>query len=404
MASKIDTSGVKMEQRVLAWMCLLIGVNQLGFGAIIPVLPLYADSFGVSQTAIGMTVAVYGLARLFTGLPAGRISDLLGRRSALAIGGVSSAVGNLWCAYSATFAELIAARFLAGVGAGLTLTAGMIILADITTPARRGRVMAIYQGVFLVAVGVGPLPGGYLAETFGLQAPFLAYGFASLLAAVVGWFGVSETRHLAQSAGSLETPAIPFTHQLASVLKPIGFRLVSSIGFINAVVRTGGLFAIIPIIGTTRLDLTPTQIGLCMAVGSLMGAIVVYPAGMLVDYYGRKPVIVPATICVGLAFLTFAYAPDFTWFLVATTIWGVSSAVSGAAPAAYAVDISPKAYAATAMGTYRTLSDAGYVFGPILLGVVADEFGLSAPLFLSCLLLVSIALAFAWYAPETHKR
>ena len=118
MASKIDTSGVKMEQRILAWMCLLIGVNQLGFGAIIPVLPLYADSFGVSQTAIGMTVAVYGLARLFTGLPAGRIADLLGRRSALAIGGVSSAVGNLWCAYSATFAELIAARFLAGVGAG----------------------------------------------------------------------------------------------------------------------------------------------------------------------------------------------------------------------------------------------------------------------------------------------
>jgi MFS family permease len=82
----------------------------------------------------------------------------------------------------------------------------------------------------------------------------------------------------------------------------------------------------------------------------------------------------------------------------------VSSAVSGAAPAAYAVDISPKAYAATAMGTYRTLSDAGYVFGPILLGVIADEFGLSAPLFLSCLLLISIALAFAWYAPETHKR
>jgi DHA1 family multidrug resistance protein-like MFS transporter len=135
MASKIATSGVKMEQRVLAWMCLLIGVNQLGFGAIIPVLPLYADSFGVSQTAIGMTVAVYGLARLFTGLPAGRIADLLGRRSALAIGGVSSALGNLWCAYSATFAELIAARFLAGIGAGLTLTAGMIILADITTPA-----------------------------------------------------------------------------------------------------------------------------------------------------------------------------------------------------------------------------------------------------------------------------
>ena len=89
-----DSGDRQTERRVLTWMCLLIGVNQLGFGAVIPVLPLYANSFGVSQAAIGTTVAVYGLARLLTGLPAGRIADLLGRRSALAIGGFCSAAGN----------------------------------------------------------------------------------------------------------------------------------------------------------------------------------------------------------------------------------------------------------------------------------------------------------------------
>ena len=46
------------ERRVLAWMCAIIFVNQLGFGAVIPVLPLYASSFGVSVSAIGATVAV----------------------------------------------------------------------------------------------------------------------------------------------------------------------------------------------------------------------------------------------------------------------------------------------------------------------------------------------------------
>ena len=51
------------ERSVLAWMCLLIGVNQLGFGAVIPVLPLYAQSFGVSQAAIGATVAVTKMQR-----------------------------------------------------------------------------------------------------------------------------------------------------------------------------------------------------------------------------------------------------------------------------------------------------------------------------------------------------
>jgi len=82
------TAGRQSEGKILAWMCVLIGVNQLGFGAVIPVLPLYAQSFGVSQTAIGFTVAIYGLARLFVALPSGRIADLFGRRNALALGGL----------------------------------------------------------------------------------------------------------------------------------------------------------------------------------------------------------------------------------------------------------------------------------------------------------------------------
>jgi MFS family permease len=384
-------------------MCVLIGVNQLGFGAVIPVLPLYANSFGVSQAAIGTTVAVYGLARLLTGMPAGRLADWFGRRSALALGGVVSAVGNLWCAYAGSFAELTVARFIAGAGAGLTLTAGMIILADITTPARRGRVMAIYQGVFLFAVGIGPLPGGYLAERFGLDMPFLAYGIASGIAALVGWFGVAETRSLAHHAEGEGGPTLPYMQQLKAILTPIGFRLVSSIGFINAVVRTGGLFAIIPIIGTVRLDLSATQIGFAMAFGSVAGVMFTYPAGVLVDRLGRKAIIVPATLTTGLAFLTFGLAPSYAWFMAATGLWGVASAAAGAAPAAYAADISPKVYSATAMSTYRTLADAGYVVGPIVLGAIADGFGLAAPLYFAAALLIGIALAFATFAPETHR-
>ena len=404
LKSQIVPNQSAFERKVLIWMCLLIGVNQLGFGAIIPVLPLYANEFGVSQAAIGMTVAVYGLARLLSGLPAGKLADLLGRRSVLTVGGVLSAAGNFWCAYADSFFELIIARFIAGFGAGLTLTAGMIILADITSVARRGRVMAIYQGVFLFAVGIGPFPGGYLAETYGLAVPFTAYGAASGIAAILGWFCVKETRDLAMAELPRENAVVPFKHQLNEVLKPIGFRLVSSIGFMNAVIRTGGLFAIVPIIGVTRLGLAASEIGFCMAIGSIAGLLVTYPAGVLVDRMGRKPVIVPATIAVSVAFIIFAFAQDFAWFMFATVIWGISSAISGAAPSAYAADISPKARGAAAMSTYRTIADAGYVVGPIVLGVLADEYGLSVPLFLSSALLAGVALAFARYAPETRVK
>jgi MFS family permease len=85
----------------------------------------------------------------------------------MALGGVICALGNLWCAFASSFPEFVLARFLAGLGAGWVQVVGNIVLADISTPAQRGRMMSIYQGTFLFSVGVGPFPGGLLAEHFG---------------------------------------------------------------------------------------------------------------------------------------------------------------------------------------------------------------------------------------------
>src|SRR5438552_15353488 len=82
------------SNRILLWMCVLITVNQLGFGGIIPALALYARSFGVAQSAIGVTIAIYGLARFLVAMPAGQLADRVGRRPALAIGGRATAAGN----------------------------------------------------------------------------------------------------------------------------------------------------------------------------------------------------------------------------------------------------------------------------------------------------------------------
>src|SRR5580700_5251092 len=59
------------ERRVLVWMCILVCVNQLGFGAMVPSLPLYARTFGVTASAIGLAVSIYGLARFAANMPAG---------------------------------------------------------------------------------------------------------------------------------------------------------------------------------------------------------------------------------------------------------------------------------------------------------------------------------------------
>ena len=393
------------ERRILIWMCGFIGVNQAGFGALIPVLPLYAQAFGVPASAIGSTIALYGLARMLSALPGGRLADRFGRRQALAVGGVVCTLGNLWCALAATFPEFLAARFVAGAGAGLVHVVGSVILADISTPQRRGRMMAIYQGVFLFAVGVGPLPGGLLAEHFGLAAPFAVYAVASGIAGVVAWFTVPETRGFAVGGRPAAAPTtVPFLTQMRVLGANTGYLLVCLVGLVNAVVRTGGLFAVVPLIGAVKLGLSAGQIGGGLALGSVLGLIASYPAGALADRLGRKPIIVPSAILTAVSLAGFCVAPSFAWFVVACVVWGVASAVNGAAPAAYAADNAQPGMNAAAISGYRMLSDVGYVIGPIGLGVVVDLAGPEASLGVAAGLIALAGLLFARYAPESLRR
>ena len=395
---------MSLERRVLVWMCVLVAVNQLGFGAMVPSLPLYAQSFGVPASAIGMAVAAYGLARFATAIPAGQLSDRLGRRPTLAIGGLVSAAGNLWCAWATAYPEFIIARFVAGAGAGLILTTGQVVLADISAPERRGRTIAIYQGTFLFAVGIGPFPGGLLAEHISLAAPFIAYGLASLIATVVAWFAVSETRDLASGGKPVAGAARPvFADQFRLLFGKVGFLLVSLISLMNAVVRTGGLFAIVPMLATALLGLSVGAIGFALMVGSVCGLIAAYPAGWLADRFGRKAVIVPATVMTGVSMLLFCVAPGYGWFMAACIVWGVASSIGGAAPAAYAADSAPPGMNAAAMSTFRMTGDAGYVFGPLALGLIADLYGPVTALLASAGLLVLVGAAFAVIAPETYR-
>ena len=393
-----------VERRVLIAMCVLISINQLGFGSVIPVLPLYAQSFGVAASAIGMAVAIYGLARFFVAVPSGQLSDRLGRRPTLAMGGVISALGSFWCAAATGYPEFMVARFVSGAGAGIILTTGQVVLADISTPERRGRIISVYQGCFLFAVGIGPLPGGLLASHFGLAVPFQVYGVASLLAMLVAWFAVKETKGMGHGgAGQGAAVTISYVRQLNLLMRQVGFVLVSVVSLTNSVTRTGGLFTVIPVFAVLRLSLNVAEIGFGMALGSVAGVIAAYPSGVLVDRFGRKAVIVPATLITGLSMLLFMISPSYVWFVVSCVVWGVAASIGGTAPAAYAADSAPPGMNAAAMSAFRMVGDLGYVIGPIFLGFLVDVQGPQTALLAAAAISVLAAYLFLKYAPETYR-
>jgi len=393
------------RNRILIWVCVLIGFNQLGFGSIVPVVPLYAESFGVSKAAIGLTIAIYGLARFLLNVPTGVIADRFGRREALALGGAITVIGNIICGLAPDYTVFLIGRFVAGGGAAMVITGTQVMIADISRPDNRGRMMSIYMGTFMFAVGLGPLPGGFLAEYISLEAPFFIYAILGTIVAILAWFRVPETRNLRkESSGGVEMKPVPFATQIRVLTAQVGFLLISIVSFATFFARTGGLFTLIPTLAENKIDLTAGQIGIGLAMISIMGLILAYPSGVLVDRYGRKAVIVPSTLISGIALLAFALAGSFTGFIVACATWACASGIAAAAPTAYAADMAPPGMNAQAMGTYRMLADFGYVAGPLGLGFAADIFSTEAALYGTAIMVVVAGAAFAVLAPESYRR
>lgn len=391
------------RNETLFWVCVLIFVNQLGFGSIVPVVPLYADEFGVSAAAIGATIAVYGAARFAMNVPTGYLADRFGRDKALALGGAITVAGNLASGLSGEYWQFLLGRFVAGAGAAMVITGTQIVVADISTRVNRGRMMAIYQGVFLFAVGFGPVPGGILADAVSLTAPFFAYALLGAGVSMLAWFRIPDTgtigREAAAASGQVRPPLFD---QFRALSRQTGFVLIAIVSFAAFFARTGGLFNLIPTQSENELGLSASQIGLGLGFISLVGLALAYPSGTLVDRYGRKTVIVPSTLFSGLAMFLFAYMPNFVWFLVACGVWAVSIGISGPAPAAYAADMAPVGMNASAMGFYRMLADTGYILGPLLLGLAADIASPESALVATGAMVIISGLAFAVLAPESR--
>jgi MFS family permease len=397
------------ENRVLLWVCLVIAVNQLGFGIIVPVTPLYARTFGVSEAAIGLVVAVYGLGRFLFSVPVGQAADRFGRRRTIFAGTLLTCAGSLLCGLADDFGRLLLYRFIAGIGSTAVITGTQIVVADVASRENRGRMMGTYQGFFAFAVGVGPSIGGVVAVLAGPRAPFFVFAALTLIAGTLALTQLPETApRTAGRAGRSSLPpesrsGAPQRGVVRRLLTSPGFLCVSLVTFQAAFTRTGAIFSVVPLVGVERIGLDAAAIGLAITSGNLLNLATIAAAGVLVDRYGRKPVIIPSCLISACAFAGFAYALSYPAFVVSAILWGIGSALGGSA-AAYAADQAPPGGNGITMGIYRMLSDAGYIIGPALLGVIAAGAGGQAALLAAAALAFASMIPFALLAPETGPR
>src|SRR5690348_15528988 len=166
----------------MAILFLIVFIDLVGFGVVIPLLPFYGLRFGASAAEITWMMACYSLAQFFFSPLLGRLSDRLGRRPVLLISLCASIASYLWLGFADTLWMLFAARLLSGAGAG-NIAAAQAYITDVTTPETRAKGMGMIGAAFGLGFTIGPALGGLVAgsnpSAAALARPaFLAAGLS----------------------------------------------------------------------------------------------------------------------------------------------------------------------------------------------------------------------------------
>src|SRR3954471_20127572 len=180
----VQRGGGAYQRGAMPILFLIVFVDLVGFGLIIPLLPFYAERFGASPQLVTLLLAIFSLMSMIAAPLWGRLSDRIGRRPVLMASLAAAALPYLWLGFPPGVGRLFAARAFAGICAG-NIAAAQAYIADVTPPEKRARGMGMIGAAFGLGFIVGPVLGGLVAgsdiKTADLQTPgLIAAGFSAI--------------------------------------------------------------------------------------------------------------------------------------------------------------------------------------------------------------------------------
>jgi MFS family permease len=370
----------------------------LGFGIVAPAIPLFAKNFGVSNFAAGAVISVFALVRFVSAPFAGRLVNRVGERVVLSAGIGIVGVSSLLAGLSNSYSQLLVLRGIGGFGSAMFTVSSFALLLRVVAPNQRGRAAGTYQTGFLLGAIAGPAFGGPLTA-WSLRAPFFVYAFTLLAAGTVATVFLARTalREHEVVAGTADHAPTP----LGTALRSSAYRAAVANNFAVGWAVFGVRSSLVPLFVVEGLRLGPSWTGAGLAISAVVQALVLIPAGRLVDERGRRPFL-RAGAAFGLAAgLAMALAGSAPLFLLGMALYGTGSAMLGVSSAAIVGDVIG-GRGGTPVATFQMASDAGAFLGPLVAGALADAASFQVA-FLATAAVSALAFATTLVMPETQR-
>ena len=292
----------------LALIFLTLFIDMVGFGIVIPVLPLYAEGsqIGATPSQLAWVVGIYSLLQLICAPLFGKLSDQVGRKPVLAFSIVGTAIGFVILGSAHTVWMLLLGRMIDGASGGNISTA-MACIADVTTKENRSRNMGLVGAAFGLGFVIGPALGGVLSKHISLSAPFYFAAALAFINAALVMIRLPETLTAESRARARERATIGevFSQGRAGMITAI---LLSQL---TAIIGFSIMTALFALYCEKRFGFDSAQVGYLLAYVGILGAL--FQGGLLRQLLKRPiekqlAVAGAAILAISLAALPFVHA------------------------------------------------------------------------------------------------
>jgi MFS transporter, DHA1 family, tetracycline resistance protein len=348
-----------MKRSPLASILSIVFIDLIGFGMIIPILPLYAQRFQATEWQIGILLASYSFMQFLASPFLGWLSDRYGRKPVLLCSLVGSAAGYLLMANAASMGMLFAARILAGI-AGASVGTASAYIADITPPQDRSKRIGLIGAAFGIGFVLGPAIGGILSH-FSVIAPFWFAAILSVLNAILMWIVLPEPeRHTVGQKGPLKD-----TFEQAG-----SWRLgVITVTYFIAIAGFAIVTVIYPQVSHRRFELDQSQISYIFVMMGLIGAAIQGGGiGRLAKRFGDANLAITGFALMAASMMLMPFASSVPIFLLFSVGLAIGNSLSQPTVNAMASKGASAALQGRVLGVVQSAGSLGRVFGPVIAG------------------------------------
>ncbi|WP_216093968.1 MFS transporter [Jiangella alba] len=340
---------------------LLFGIGQ---GAIAPVIPLSARDLGGSVATAGLVVALLGVGKIVGDLPAGMLAIRLGERRAMLFALAVVLAALTACLLAPSVLVLAAAVVLIGISSSVFGLARHAYVTEAIPFELRGRALSTLGGMQRIGLFAGPFLGAAAMSRLGLDGAYWVHVVVAVAAAVV-LLVVPEppvTGRTAPEAGRPDSTARIIRRHLP-VLRTLG------VGALLVGAARASRQVAIPLWGE-HLGLDPATVSLLFGVSGAMEMLIFYPAGYAMDRLGRRWIVVPSMLLLGLSLVLLPLTGGVGTYTALALLMGFGNGLGSGIIMTIGSDASPDVGRATFLGAWRLFADVGNGVGPVLVSVV----------------------------------